>query len=40
MTAYLVVHATAKAWYIRPASQAAIANRSEGRDSVFILGGE
>ena len=32
--------ATAKAWYNSPAYQAAIPNRSEGMDSVFILGGE
>lgn len=32
--------ATAKAWYESPAYQAAIAARTEGMDSVFILGGE
>ncbi len=32
--------ATAKAWYDSPTYQAAIANRSEAMDSVFILGGE
>ena len=32
--------ATAKAWYNSPAYQAAIPARTEGMDSVFILGGE
>ena len=32
--------ASAKAWYNSPAYQAAIPTRSEGMDSVFILGGE
>ena len=32
--------ATATAWYNSPAYQAAIPARTEGMDSVFILGGE
>lgn len=32
--------ASAKAWYASPAYQAAIPARTEGMDSVFILGGE